>query len=630
MKQQVYIFLQHYSTTPVDVDRLIVSAFLKINKIKVQNNDLIKSLCISKSHIQEFKSLKEFITLIESEISNFDLEELIELFEFVISPSDRIINGAIYTPTYIREYISSQTLKPFGHSASLFKVADISCGCGGFLLSAARQIKEISDLTYEEIFLHNIYGLDIQEYAIKRSEILLSLSAIIEGEDINFKFNLFTGNALDFSWRNNIAGFNGFNVVIGNPPYVCSRNIGIESKKFLQNWHVCSTGHPDLYIPFFEIGISLLKEEGKLGYITMNTFFKSINGRALRQYFQEMQSNLIILDFGALQIFNSKSTYTCVCFLEKIPSENLQYLKIENLTDFKNKQFTFNKVPYTSLSSKKGWNLQEAEIINSIESIGTPLGEKFKSRNGIATLKNTVYVFDPKREDANFYYLNSEGTEYKIERDACVDVVNPNKLINTDSIDNIRKKIIFPYSIRKGKIIIIGENQLSASYPFTYEYLSSKKDVLATRDKGKGEKYDVWYQFGRNQSLEPYSFKLFFPHISPHIPNYVINDEPDLLFVNGIAIVSDNLREIKYLKKILSSRLFWFYITNSSKPYGSGYFSLSRNYIKNFGIYDFDEQQIEFLIETEDQIMINKFLEKLYGINLETVVQRVQVRNTDA
>jgi adenine-specific DNA-methyltransferase len=48
----------------------------------------------------------------------------------------------------------------------------------------------------------------------------------------------------------------------------------------------------------------------------MNTFFKSLNGRALRNYFEENRATIRIVDFGTLQIFKSKSTYTCICFIE--------------------------------------------------------------------------------------------------------------------------------------------------------------------------------------------------------------------------------------------------------------------------------------------------------------------------
>src|SRR5690606_6513826 len=107
---------------------------------------------------------------------------------------------------------------------------------------------------------------------------------------------------------------------------------------------------------------------------------------------------------------------------------------------------------------------------------------------------------------------------------------------------------------------------------------------------------------------EQFNYKMFFPHITPDIPNFVINREQDLLFYNGLALIADTERELEFMKKIMSSRLFWFYITNSSKPYGSGYYSLSRNYIKNFGIYDFNEEEIDLIIAEENQERLNQFI----------------------
>jgi adenine-specific DNA-methyltransferase len=155
-----------YSTTPIDVDRLIVSAFLKINKVKVSNNTFIKSLIITDDNIEEYINLNNFISVIKTEVSKFDLEALIEMFEFVISPSDRIINGAIYTPKNIREYITNQAFYTSKVNITEIKIADISCGCGGFLLSAAKKLRKKTNLSYKTIFKNNIYGLDIQNYSI--------------------------------------------------------------------------------------------------------------------------------------------------------------------------------------------------------------------------------------------------------------------------------------------------------------------------------------------------------------------------------------------------------------------------------------------------------------------------------
>ncbi|WP_286760612.1 Eco57I restriction-modification methylase domain-containing protein [Salegentibacter sp. UBA1130] len=612
MKSDLLSYLKSYSSDPFDVDRLIVSAFLDSFNLENLNN-----LFLNKYYIREndndFNVLKDF-----KEICEFrEFEDLIKVFEFVISPQEKIVTGAVYTPKQIRENIVENCLNDTNDIENI-TICDPACGCSGFLLTASQFIYERTKKTYFEIFRDNIYGLDIQEYSIMRSKILLTLFAISQGEvEENFEFNLFECNALSFQWPDHIDNFQGFHAIVGNPPYVCSRNIDDESKSLLKNWSVCSTGHPDLYIPFFQIGISLLREGGKLGYITMNTFFKSVNGRALRSYFQEISSSLNIIDFGAFQVFDSKSTYTCICLFKNTPSTHLNYVKLKNLGELLENNFTSKKISYESLCSENGWNLEEQQLIDKIEGIGKPLGKKFKSRNGIATLKNKVYIFNPINEDEQFYYLMSEGIEYRIEKNCCVDIVNPNKLIKLDSIETLRKKIILPYSLNNNQINIIDENQFSNNYPNAYRYLVSKKDELAKRDKGKGAEYNTWFQYGRNQSLEPFSYKLLFPHISPYIPNYVINNEPNLLFVNGLAIVSEDLRDLEYLRKVLSSRIFWFYIVNTSKPYGSGYYSLSRNYIKNFGIYDFTEEQINYLIDTDDQHEIDLFLERLYEINLD-------------
>ena len=83
----------------------------------------------------------------------------------------------------------------------------------------------------------------------------------------------------------------------------------------MSKWDTCATGHPDLYIPFFQIGFELLRAQGILGYITVNSFTKSLNGRGIRNYFHEKQVELKIIDFEDEQIFNSRMTYTAICFL---------------------------------------------------------------------------------------------------------------------------------------------------------------------------------------------------------------------------------------------------------------------------------------------------------------------------
>ncbi|MCT4598296.1 MAG: SAM-dependent methyltransferase [Vallitalea sp.] len=610
MKREILKYLKSYSYDTFKIDRLIVSAFLYSNDLVEINNDFIRDHLITEGET-DFENLQRFLEI----HSVIDFENLIELFEFVISPAEKVVSGAVYTPVFIREFIVENAFNQLDFQDDI-KVCDPACGCAGFLYSAAKRIKEINGRTYEEIFENNIFGVDIQEYSVKRSKLLLSLLAISEGEDlVEFSFNIHTGNSLSFSWADNITQFEGFDLIVGNPPYVCSRNIEEESKVLLQNWKVCSTGHPDLYIPFFELGIESLKPNGVLGYITMNSFFKSVNGRALREYFGEKMLSFEIIDFAGLQIFNSKSTYTCICLIQNIQDEYLSYNKLDNISELETNEINYNRILYNLLDANNGWNLNEIEFLNRIESIGEPLGIKYKSRNGIATLKNKIYIFDITKEDADYYYLDN-GSVFPIEKEICKDIINPNKLIKNNSIKKLKKKLIFPYFYdAKSNVKLIGENDFIEKYPCAYNYLLSQKEELAKRDKGKG-KYEAWYAFGRNQSLEKLKHKLFFPHITPTIPNYVINSDENLFFHNGLAIIGKNKKELEFLKKLLSSRLFWFYITNSSRMYGHDYFSLSKNYFKNFGVYDFSEKEIDYILNEKNRLKIDKFIEQLYGVNL--------------
>ena len=395
---------QHCSTTPKDVDRLIISTFLNINKLKLQKNTLLKSYSIGISDKEEYAKLIKFVSIINEETVQFGFEELVKLFEFVISPADRIINGAIYTPANIREYIVKETLGKQTEISDSFKVSDIACGCGGFLYNASIELKKKTNKSFSEIFRSHIFGLDIQEYSINRTKLLLSLLALKSGEDEEaYLFNLYQGDSLDFNWTTIVDEFNGFDVILGNPPYVCARNLEVETKEKLKNWEVCSSGNSDLYIPFFQIAIENLSLNGTLGFITMNSFFKSLNGRSLRNYFQRKELAFSIIDFGSEQVFKSKNTYTCICFIENRQQNFISYASIASIK-LKNTK-SFKKINYNDLDSKKGWNLKDNKSISKIESTGIPFGKLYQTRHGIATLKNEIYIFKPKWGFRNYLVI---------------------------------------------------------------------------------------------------------------------------------------------------------------------------------------------------------------------------------
>ena len=614
MNQQIFQFLKNYSTDVYEINKLLVTSFAHIHNITIERNEFLKKFIIS-NKAAEYSQVLIFLSYfqkIEHTIF-FPFESLMEFFEFVISPSDKLINGAVYTPKNIREYITKQSFNELQNKQTeQIKIVDIACGCGGFLIDASLELKQRTNKSFKMIFQENIFGIDIQEYSIERTKILLSLLAITHGEDEEkFQFNLYKENSLEFEWikqNEQIKKNNGFDLILGNPPYVCSRNMDEKTKELMQKWSTCKTGHPDLYIPFFQIGYELLTPNGILGFITVNTFMHSVNGRAIREYFSDNKVLLKIIDFKDEQIFKSRMTYTCICFLEKKQSECIYYTSCEeiNLEDIS--KLEFNKNSYQNLDTQKGWSLKNSDLVNKLEFIGTPFGKIYNTKSGIATLKNNIYIFKATKEDDKYFYMQ-DGT--KIEKDVCKEVINTNQLNTCIDIDSLKEKIIFPYTYTQNQAVIIEENLFSKQFPKAYKYLLTKKDILATRDKGNG-KYPVWYAFGRTQSLEKVKDKLFFPQLVKKGFKAVINDEEDLYFYNGMAAYAGDKESLKILEKLLVSDVMWSYIENKSKHYASGYFGLGKNYLKDFGIYNFTDDEKDFLLKESDSTKLNNFFNSKY------------------
>ena len=628
LKNKILNFLKDFSFEPLDINSLLVSSYIIINNIEIESNVLIKKYIIS-CEDNEYSKLLEFISLIKSEKQDLSLEDLILLFEFVISPSDKIVNGAVYTPKYIRDYIVSNTINA-NNDLELKTACDVACGCGGFLYEYALKLKDKTNKSFIQIIEENLFGIDITQYSIERTKILLSLLALSNNEDHEeINFNLFVGNSLEFDWFENsqlIEANRGFDYVFSNPPYVGSSNLDEETKKLMKKWSVASTGKLDLYIPFFEIAIKWLKEDGVLGYITVNNFYRSLNGRALRAYFSNNGFKFKLIDFGSEQVFKSRLTYTCICQITKSLG-NMSYTsstpsKIGALTNS-----DFIDFEYSSLNDFDGWKLDDAKTqlaLKRLENSGKKLGELFNIRNGFATLRNKVYLFKPTDEDENFYFFEKDSIKYTVEKSICRNAIKANILKKESDLEVFNEKLIFPYRVLESTnddlfeqqsnrlSCVINPDIFKRNFPNAYNYLNNYREELAKRDKGK-RGYETWFAYGRSQALNIRGLKLLFPYIS-NKPYFVFTEDENLLFYNGYAIVSDSEEDLKFIQKILKTEVFWYYIKHTSKPYSNNYYALAKNYIKNFSIPQFTAAEKTYFMKLKRKSSINKFLFKKYNL----------------
>lgn len=615
IKMKVFDYFRNLiskSQNTSELERIIVNAFIISNSINVTSSTKI----VSYLNQVDLDSTLYILAEISNEGLTFSLDDLIQVFEILVPSSERKDKGVVYTPVPIAEYIVKNTIG----NKKLPKICDPSCGCGVFLIETAKQISQLNGISYKECFEKYIFGVDIDSDAIRRAEILCSLFLLLNDEDDNVKFNFYCGDMLSketFKKLKMTAG--GFDCVLGNPPYVRNRNIPEKTKQHFSQWETTKAGNVDLYIPFFEIGIELLNETGSLGFITPNTYLQSINGRSLRNYLKCSSLNLEILDFRDSQIFEKVTSYTCITIINKSKSDGLiKYARIQDANQIN--QHIETCYLMSSFESNAPWRMCDAitdENIKKIESIGTPLAN-WKIRNGIATLKNDLFIFSPLGEDSHCFKRSYKGKEYLIEKDCCIKIAKPNTIKNEVELEEKAEFAIYPYSIKNGKIEVIEENTFKKKYPNAYDFLYENKEELKSRDKGKGN-YPVWYAYGRTQGLNNQGYKLLIPYMSGEAIA-VLSLDPELLFYCGYAIISDNIEELKLLRLFLKSKIFWYYLCKTSKPYAKGYMSLAKNYIAGFSIPELSEDEKEELFNIDNQKDRDVWICNKYNIDINALV----------
>lgn len=525
------------------------------------------------------------------ELNHYSFEDITNDMELLIPVKDRKTNGAFFTPSYIVDYII-ETVNPQYNN----KVIDLSCGSGAFILGLLKYYVSNHKKTVIQCIKDNIYGVDILDYNIKRCKLLIVLFGLIHNEIVvEEDINIHVADSLKKKWEMK------FDVVVGNPPYVKFQDLDENVRDYLlNNWETTKLGTYNLYFAFFELGLKVLKENGKLGYITPNNYFTSLSGEYLRAFFQSKKCVYKIIDFSCTKVFDVQ-TYTAITFLNKKYNEGIEYDKIEEgektATFLKNIKTTVNL--YSDLSIKK-WRLlcdEERKNIYAIENSGDTLNSLFNICVGIATLKDDAYTFIPLKEKNGLYYVIENGVEYTIEIKATRPLVKISEMKCQKDIENNQKRIIFPYRIGKdNKPLLIDETEFEKKFPKCYEYLLTKKNILENRGKGN-HVYKPFYAYGRTQTLNKKGVKILTPTFSQY-PRFLIDNHSEGLFTNGYGIYPDKQRNASLfslnpiaqeenfdvVQKILNSSIMDYYVKKTSVSIEGGYPCYQKNFIERFTI----------------------------------------------
>ena len=605
-----------------DIDNIecaLVQYYMEENKL-IHNKNILLMQYVNKNNI-EINNLKRYL---KKEYVCINIKDVEKIFELLIPKNDRKTNGAYFTPSTITNYITTNLIDNKNQ-----KICDPSCGCGAFLIASIDVLKDKFNKKVIDIIEQNIFAVDILDYCVRRCKIILSLIALQNGEDKEIiKFNIYTNDSLRINWKKLFPFLEkegGFDIVIGNPPYVKFQDLSIENRRVLADeWVTLKTGTFNLYFAFYELGILLIKKSGNLGYITPNNYFTSLAGIHLREYLHYNRYIEKIIDFNHIKVFDSQ-TYTCVTFLSKKEKEFFLFNRIEHGDEInKLNNIKFSKIQYSSLNNRK-WRLlskNKQDNIRKIENIGKCLGEIIDIRVGIATCKDNIYFIDANKSKNDYYEKQFENNIYFIEPAVTKPITKISDFKNQKELEGNKRRIIFPYDIKNNKAILISKKELKQRFPNCFDYFNAVRDVLSMRDKGKAQ-YPEWYAYARTQGLTFLGQKLLTPTFSNE-PRFLLEKNKESLFCNGYAIFLNKDSQdlfgetltLKDLQKILNSKIMQYYIENTSVTIEGGYPCYQKNFIERFAIPCFDKKEIEYLRRESDLEKTNIFLIKKYNINI--------------
>jgi type II restriction/modification system DNA methylase subunit YeeA len=356
-----------------------------------------------------------------------------------------------------------------------------------------------------------------------------------------------------FEWRfefpevlNDQGDFVGFDVVIGNPPYVQLQSIKEMSKQYEKLNYQTYTSMGDLYALFYEKGNDILKQEGLLCFITGSAWMRANYGKQLRDYLKNKTKIIDLIDFSDCEIFDSATVLTNILLFKKsneeIQSKGIRFTRkdqnrlIDLESIYKIESIEVNEFPESS------WIISEKhtfQIKNKIEIQGIKLKDwDIKINRGILTGLNDAFIIDSKTKDEIVSKdPKSEEIIKPLLRGRDIKKYhydNPNLwLINTHN--GIKEKGIKPINIE--------------DYPSVKEYLENFKEKLFKRtDKG-----DTIYNLRNCAYLEDFEkSKIIYSELTKFL-YFSFDNEKKYIDKTAFILTGDS---IEYLVCFLNSNLF--------------------------------------------------------------------------
>ena len=529
--------------------------------------------------------------------------------------------GAIYTPSWLADYITSTSHQFWGQLHRTGRkpqsIADISCGPGVFL-SSARKLYGNSP---------TLHGRDIDKTSLDYAQ-LLSLVKNID-VDLETKDALLDSNGPLFDSDKK------FDVIIGNPPYVRGSSLK-ESyvKEILRKYPDVVSGNFDLVVPFIRQTIDMLAPGGIASYIVSSKFMHSRYGKNICNLLANDVRLINIVDFKDSQLFNGYTTYTSIITFAKLkPVDKLSVTYFPEPLNNKEglrtaKKFTLAREHLNNFP----WNLsttENQEVMRKLFDAKNPIiTDIFTSiLQGIRTGTNEIFIVEKEYSKAN-----------KLESKYLHPYVN-GECIKKGVLNEDKYQLIYPYYLTDNGMLLINEEDFLNEAPNIFKYLHSKIKKQQSENNNK-----EWYGYSRPQNLTlPLKKKILVKEMMPQA-EFAADTKGRFAITSGYAIVTDHLDEEEILmwSWVMNTPVMEFMFRQVGTQLHSGWFRLMKNHLEKIRLPNLTDNErkkvkkiIDDLNDDPDKLLykLNKIIIQSFGLTkdevayIDTFLQSVHKRS---
>lgn len=440
---------------------------------------------------------------------------------------------------------------------------------------------------------------------------------------------------IDLSVINKRPSKEGFDIVIGNPPYVEAKKLKYITSKLKKVYAVYS-GTADLSIYFIELGFKLLTERGIISYITTNKFFNTGYGESIRKILSSKLIN-IILNFEQVEVFENVLVSSVIFNISKRnvkPNNKFTYKKFY--------KYKFQEFKKQFVEQQNVFGIYSQDYLNEQEWSFSDINHlmlKKKIENGHLTLKELkdVQIYRGVTTGYNpAFIISNEQSDRLLQenpRNACIikkllQGRNIRKWFYNESDENL---LFIPWHFPLQQEEISGvslkaERTLKEKYPSIYNWLNKHKEQLESRNKEEtGIRYE-WYALQRcaasyHEEFEK-SEKIIWG-LTADKWAFTLDTKQHYLPSNGYLMTSKTI-PIKFLLGLLNSKLLHYYFSFIGVMTAGGAYTLKASTIEALPIaIGTKEQQDEIALKVESILIVKAKNKQLDVSSIEKEIDRL-------